>query len=265
MCEILADVCSLLDPTVEFIALGPPMILCVVVDNNYRGCHRQLFNWYTQQQQQQQLCCVQIIPMKPTTNQFFVGVALADCNVPRILQLPEGSYAGGITCPTVRPKPPCMSPKRILQQCNVNAECPADQCCVDSVCQVASDGVSCGRDDPHVLGFDGMPFDFHAEHGTVLSLLTTPTLLVNARMSDMGSADGGSWMDAVGLRTAAGARLSVTATVGHDGFGCAEVVNDDNTVLFTSCDEHHTTGNTTVADVELYFVVAKNHSVLQAR
>lgn len=149
-------------------------------------------------------------------------------------------------------------------QCNVNVECPADQCCVDGVCQVASDGVSCGRDDPHVVGFDGMPFDFHAEHGAVLSLLTTPTLLVNARMSDMGSVDGGSWMDAVGLHTAAGARVSVVATVGHDGTGCAEVKNEE-ALLFTSCDEHATTGNATVGDVELYFFVAKSHSVLHAR
>lgn len=36
-----------------------------------------------------------------SSNPFFVGVALADCNVPRIVQLPEGSYGGSIVCPAV--------------------------------------------------------------------------------------------------------------------------------------------------------------------
>lgn len=175
-----------------------------------------------------------------------MGVALADCNVPSIMELPEGTYS--ITCPT----------------CSVNAECPPNQCCFDGVCRLPSEGVSCGRDDPHVLGFDGMPFDFHAEHGAVLSLLTTPRLLVNTRMSDMGSVDGGSWMDMVAVRTASGARVSMIAMTDDAGLGCAEV-RDEHSVLFSSCNQLLATGNATVVDVGLRFYVTTNgHAILHA-
>lgn len=122
--------------------------------------------------------------------------------------------------------------------------------------------MSCGRDDPHVVGFDGTPFDFHAEHGAVLSLLTTPTLVVNARMSDMGTADG-SWMDAVGIKTSS-ARVAVVAAAARDGTGCVDVESGDR-LLFSSCDTIYTPGNATVGDVALWFFVVNDHSVLQAR